>query len=61
MQSNREWNMCIDNNGITMGRCVNACNGNAACEIDCLDEFKLRQMNCPCEVSQISSCQSKTY
>ena len=51
MESNPDWNMCIDHNGMRMGRCVHACNGNEACELDCLAGFKTRQMDCPCEVS----------
>ena len=54
MESNADWNICIDHNGMTMGRCVHACDGNEACELDCLNAFKIRQMNCPCEVSIIS-------
>ena len=54
MESNPDWNACIDTNGIAMGRCVHACNENEACESDCLNAFKTRQMNCPCEVSSIS-------
>ena len=51
MESNPDWNMCIDHNGMRMGRCVHACDGNEACELDCLTGFKTRQMDCPCEVS----------
>ena len=51
MESNPDWNMCIDHNGMTMGRCVHACNENEACELNCLAGFKTRQMDCPCEVS----------
>ena len=51
MESNADWNICIDHNGMTMGRCVHACDGNEACELDCLAGFKTRQMDCPCEVS----------
>ena len=47
---NQDWNDCIDDNGATLGRCVYACNGNENCEADCLDSFKNRQDNCPCEV-----------
>ena len=54
MESNPDWNACIDTNGIAMGRCVHACNGNEECEMDCLNGFKTRQMDCPCEVSSIS-------
>ena len=52
MESNPDWNMCIDHNGMRMGRCVHACDGNEACELDCLAGFKTRQMDCPCEVSK---------
>ena len=54
MESNPDWNACIDTNGIAMGRCVHACNGNEECEFDCLNGFKTRQLDCPCEVSFIS-------
>ena len=54
MESNPDWNMCIDHNGMRMGRCVHACNGNEACELDCLAGFKSRQKDCPCEVSIFS-------
>ena len=33
-----------------MGRCVNACSGNQSCELNCLNAFKTRQIECPCEV-----------
>ena len=51
MESNDDWNICIDSNSITMGRCVHACHGDESCEKDCLDGFKTRQLDCPCEVS----------
>ena len=51
LDTNEDWNMCIDDNGATLGRCVYACDGNESCETDCLDSFKLRQANCPCEVT----------
>ena len=54
MESNPDWNTCIDQNGSEMGRCVHACKGNEACELDCLTEFKAKQMDCPCEVSIFS-------
>ena len=54
MESNPDWKMCFDHNGMTMARCVHACDGNEACELDCLDKFKTRQMDCPCEVSIFS-------
>ena len=57
MKSHPDWNKCIDHNGMTMGRCVHTCNGNDACELDCLAEFKSRQMDCPCEVSNKNDCE----
>ena len=33
-----------------MGRCVYACNGDRNCEADCNDDFRQRQLDCPCEV-----------
>ena len=50
LETNQDWNICIDENGATLGRCVYACDGNESCETDCLDSFKIRQTNCPCEV-----------
>ena len=56
LESNQDWNICIDENGATLGRCVYACDGNESCETDCLDSFKIRQSNCPCEVLIIAIC-----
>ena len=50
MQSNADWNTCIDSNSIKMGRCVHSCDGDVSCENDCLAEFKSLQIRCPCEV-----------
>ena len=50
LETNQDWNIRIDENGATLGRCVYACDGNESCETDCLDSFKIRQTNCPCEV-----------
>ena len=33
-----------------MGRCIYACNNEEACEDQCVDQFKTRQFDCPCEV-----------
>ena len=52
-KENSDWNDCIDDNGSKLGRCINACNNNVAiewCEDQCLNQFKFRQSNCPCEV-----------
>ena len=48
---NDDWNECIDGNGMSLGRCVNQCDENADCEQDCLNQFKMKQRSCPCEVS----------
>ena len=61
LETNQDWNLCIDDNGATLGRCVYACNGNLDCEIDCLDSFKSRQANCPCEENCISGCPCEEY
>ena len=50
LETNQDWNICIDDNGATLGRCIYACDGNKSCEDNCLDGFKSRQANCPCEV-----------
>ena len=51
VEENPDWNRCIDDNSLKLGRCVHACNDNKECEDDCLSRFKTRQLNCPCEVS----------
>ena len=51
VEENPDWNRCIDDNSLKLGRCVHACNDNEECEADCLSRFKTRQLNCPCEVS----------
>ena len=51
VEENPDWNRCIDDNSLKLGRCVHACNDNEDCEDDCLSRFKTRQLNCPCEVS----------
>ena len=51
VEENPDWNRCIDDNSIMLGRCVHACNDDQGCEDDCLNRFKTRQLNCPCEVS----------
>ena len=50
MENNQDWNRCIDDNSLTLGRCVYNCNNNEQCEDDCLARFKTRQLDCPCEV-----------
>ena len=50
VEENQEWNRCIDENSLTLGRCVYDCQNNEQCEDDCLARFKTRQLDCPCEV-----------
>ena len=40
----------MDKNGSKLGRCIYACNNNDTCEDQCVDLFKFRQFDCPCEV-----------
>ena len=47
---NNEWNKCIDQNSLTLGRCIHACDNDGNCENACLNQFKTRQSDCPCEV-----------
>ena len=49
-EANGDWNICIDDNGSKLGRCINACNNDHACEDQCVEQFKIRQFDCPCEV-----------
>ena len=51
VEDNPDWNRCIDDNSLKLGRCVYACENNQECEDDCLSRFKTRQFDCPCEVS----------
>ena len=53
VEENPDWNRCIDDNSLKLGRCVYACENNEECEDDCLSRFKSRQLNCPCEVSYL--------
>ena len=50
IEENHEWNRCIDDNSLALGRCVYDCENNVQCEDDCLARFKTRQLDCPCEV-----------
>ena len=55
METNQEWNRCLDENGVSLGRCVYDCKDNEDCEDQCLERFKIRQIECPCEVSYIAT------
>ena len=61
VETNVDWNMCIDDNGALLGRCVHACNGLEQCETECLKNFKARQSNCPCEENCKSGCPCKNF
>ena len=50
MEENPDWNRCIDENSLKLGRCIYNCENNEDCENDCINRFKTRQVNCPCEV-----------
>ena len=50
VEQNEDWNRCIDDNSLTLGRCVYNCQDNDQCENDCLARFKTKQLDCPCEV-----------
>ena len=50
VEENPDWNRCIDENSLKLGRCVHSCESNQECENDCINRFKTRQVNCPCEV-----------
>ena len=52
-EENQDWNRCIDDNSLTLGRCVYNCQNNEQCEEDCLARFKIRQLDCPCEVTSL--------
>ena len=47
---NVNWNKCLDINGMSLGRCIYNCEDNEDCEASCVDQFKTRTDDCPCEV-----------
>ena len=49
-ETNFDWNQCLDENSLIVGRCLYNCNGDMDCVADCYDEFAERQKQCPCEV-----------
>ena len=47
---NANWNKCLDVNGASLARCIYNCEENAECEASCVEQFKTRTEDCPCEV-----------
>ena len=61
VETNVDWNMCIDDNGAVLGRCVHSCNGVEECETECLRTFKAKQSNCPCEENCKGGCPCENF
>ena len=55
MEYNPDWNDCIDENSLKLGRCVYECKGNEFCQLNCAETFDTRQLECPCEVLYLQS------
>ena len=49
-ETNENWKKCLEENSLEVGRCLYGCQGNTDCESDCNDDFRARQLECPCEV-----------
>ena len=49
--ANADWNKCLDTNGMSLARCIYHCADDADCEANCLQQFKTKTDDCPCEVS----------
>ena len=47
---NENWNSCLDMKGKSLARCIYDCKDDAACETDCVGQFKVQTDDCPCEV-----------
>ena len=50
VEENPNWNKCLDQNGMSLARCIYSCEDNSDCEAACVDQFKIRTEDCPCEV-----------
>ena len=50
---NSNWNKCLDVNGMSLARCIYNCADNGDCEDACVEQFKIRTEDCPCEVSSM--------
>ena len=60
-ESNTQWNRCIDDNSLSLGRCIYQCQNHELCEVGCLEEFKTRQTDCPCEENCLAGCPCPGY
>ena len=52
---NANWNKCLDVNGMSLARCIYSCEDNEDCEDACVQQFKTRTDDCPCEVRLMPS------
>ena len=52
---NVNWNKCLDVNGMSLARCIYSCEDNGDCEDACVQQFKTRTDDCPCEVRKMFS------
>ena len=50
---NANWNKCMDVNGSSLARCIYNCEDNGNCEAACVEQFKTRTDDCPCEVNSV--------
>ena len=40
----------MDTNGQSLARCIYNCGDDESCETDCVQQFKAKTDDCPCEV-----------
>ena len=48
---NDDWNDCFNINGQSLAYCIYNCKDDELCEADCVEQFKVKNDDCPCEVS----------
>ena len=46
---------------MSLGRCIYECQNHELCEFQCLEQFKLRQTDCPCEDNCPTGCPCPGY
>ena len=59
MTANENWNNCLDINGQGLARCIYNCKDDTECEADCVEQFKTKTENCPCEVGPRQECDTQ--